>query len=502
MTGRAVARLLTATTATAFAILAWAAPANAEVSGNCDALIKGVSAHDRSSTDPGQAIKVQPDETVDYSVASATGITQRRFLMEYAGISIVVDKGTNKGDSTFSSGSAAVKDYAWLGAGLYKASGEATLKNGTTCSGAVLVDVAGNPLTTVLGVTGVIFVVIGLIGVIASSGTGSGQIIDELVGFVTGPGAPDPATATAGGGLLAPTGAEGANDPASAGTTGTTGTEAGDEPPKRKGHRGPGAGGADPAVAAGVASGGVVGGGGSTDPATPPAAHTSGRGGTAAAAAAAAAAAGAAGSENGSGGDAKAAEEPKPPPLPGMGLVTGTGEKADALIQAHETLTNAIGGLPISEEQQTKLTESLGLDKIKEKLDQVKEVTDTVTHFEEVGTETVDTLNRWGVPPKMVEAVLWTRWTMEASGRATQKFTDGIVTPVLEPVTKALGEAGVKADATEIAHAILPVQEFAEEASKAAMTSVKNVLGGDNIVGQLGKDPVVDEEWANIRTFK
>jgi hypothetical protein len=488
MTGRAVARLLTATTATAFAVLAWAAPANAEVSGNCDALIKGVSAHDRSSTDPGQAIKVQPDETVDYSVASATGITQRRFLMEYAGISIVVDKGTNKGDSTFSSGSAAVKDYAWLGAGLYKVSGEATLKNGTTCSGAVLVDVAGNPLTTVLGVTGVIFVVMGLIGVIASSGTGSGQIIDELVGFVTGAGAPDPATATGGGGLLAP--------------TGTTGTEAGDEPPPRKGRRG-GAGGADPAVAAAGATGALVGGeAGSTEPTAPPAAHTSGRGGAAAGAATAAAAAGAAGSEIGSGGDAKAAEEPKPPPLPGMGLVTGTGEKADALIQAHETLTNAIGGLPISEEQQTKLTESLGLDKIKEKLDQVKEVTDTVTHFEEVGTETVDTLNRWGVPPKMVEAVLWTRWTMEASGRATQKFTDGIVTPVLEPVTKALGEAGVKADATEIAHAILPVQEFAEEASKAAMTSVKNVLGGDNIVGQLGKDPVVDEEWANIRTFK
>jgi hypothetical protein len=246
----------------------------------------------------------------------------------------------------------------------------------------------------------------------------------------------------------------------------------------------------------------VGGEAGSTEPAAPPAAHTSGRGGAAAGAAAAAAAAGAAGSENGSGGDAKPAEESKPPPLPGMGLVTGTGEKADELIKAHETLTNAIGGLPISEEQQTKLTESLGLDKIKEKLDQVKEVTDTVTHFEEVGTETVDTLNRWGVPPKMVEAVLWTRWTMEASGRATQKFTDGIVTPVLEPVTKALGEAGVKADATEIAHAILPVQEFAEEASKAAMTSVKNVLGGDNIVGQLGKDPVVDEEWANIRTFK
>ena len=478
MSARAVTRLVTTIAATGLAVLAWGAPATAEVDGPCDALIKGVSAHDVSSTDPSQAIKVQPDETVDYSLASAAGITQRRFLMEYAGISIVIDKGTNKGDSTFSSGSAAVKSYAWLGAGLYKVSGEATLKNGTTCTGAVLIDVAGNPLSTVLGVNGVIAVVIGLIGLIAGSGTGSGRIIDELIGFVTGPDAPDPATAAGGGGLLVPTAGAGHSKAPGAGEDPTSGN-----------------GTADPGTRAGGA-----GPGGETEPVVPPTTRTGrGRGGAPPMEPAAATTGDPA--SNGSGGGA-GADAAKPPPLPGMGLVTGTGDTADSLIKAHETLTNAIGGLPISEEQQTKLTESLGLDKIKEKLDQVKEVTDTVTHFEEVGTETVDTLNRWGVPPKMVEAVLWTRWTMEASGRATQKFTDGIVTPVLEPVTKALGEAGVKADATEIAHAILPVQEFAEEASKAAMTSVKNVLGGDNIVGQLGKDPVVDEEWANIRTFK
>jgi hypothetical protein len=517
-----IGRWLTAGTVSTLALLAWAAPAAAEVSGNCDALIKGVSAHDRSSTDPGQAIKVKQDETVAYSVASAAGVTNRRFIMEYAGFSIVVDKGTGKGNDSFSSGGAAVKDYAWMGAGLYKVRGEATLKGGATCSGAVLIDVEGNPLTTVAGVAGVIAVVTGLIGVIAASGTKSGEIIDELVGFVTGPNGPAAETAAAGTGLLAPTGGrrnrggdpasgsgtegtDGTGDPASPGAN--TGAEPVEEPPTRKGrHR---AGGGDlPGTAAGgtaaggtavggAAAGGAAAGGtaaGGTEPIAPvtPVTPASGKSGPNDAAPAPVAAGG--GTDG-----ATPGEEQKPPPLPGMGFVTGTGEKADALIKAHETLTNAIGELPISEEQQKKLTETLGLEKIKEKLDQVKEVTDTVTHFEAVGTETVDNLNRWGVPPRMVEAILWFRWTTEASGRATQKFTDALVTPVLEPVTKAVGEAGIKADATEIAHALLPVQEFAEEASKAAMNSVKNVLGGQQAIDQRAQGGENEEEWNIVR---
>jgi hypothetical protein len=182
-----------------------------------------------------------------------------------------------------------------------------------------------------------------------------------------------------------------------------------------------------------------------------------------------------------------------------MGVVTGTGKTADALIEAHGQLTEAIGQLPITEEEQKKLTETLGLETIKDKLDQVKEVTDTVTHFEQVGTETVDTLNRWGLPPRMVDAILWFRWTTEASGRAGQKFVDGIVTPVVEPVTKALGEAGVEADAEEVTHSLLPVQEFAEEASKASMNAVKNVLGGQQRIDQIAQGCLDEEELAIVR---
>jgi hypothetical protein len=89
----------------------------------------------------------------------------------------------------------------------------------------------------------------------------------------------------------------------------------------------------------------------------------------------------------------------------------------------------------------------------------------------------------------------------EAGGRLGQKYTDGIVKPILEPITKVANQAGIKADAGDIAKALLPVQEAGEEASKALLNAGKNVLGGDNMLNQLGKDPVVDEEWRNIRTF-
>ena len=59
-----------------------------------------------------------------------------------------------------------------------------------------------------------------------------------------------------------------------------------------------------------------------------------------------------------------------------------------------------------------------------------------------------------------------------------------------------------QARATGIAQTWLTGQGWAGWASKASLPGVKNGPGGDNIVGQLGKDPMVDDEWGNIRTFK
>ena len=185
-----------------------------------------------------------------------------------------------------------------------------------------------------------------------------------------------------------------------------------------------------------------------------------------------------------------------------MEAVGTVGTTATALAEATEQLEGHIDDLPISDEQKEKLKETLATGTIKEKLDAINGVVETVQHFEAMGTETVDKMNRWGVNANGINGLLWLRTMAEASGRLGQKFTDGIVTPALEPVAKAAEAAGVEGvDAGEIAKTILPVQEVAEEASKALLNGAKNVLGGDNILDQLGQNAENDEEWRNIRTF-
>lgn len=184
-----------------------------------------------------------------------------------------------------------------------------------------------------------------------------------------------------------------------------------------------------------------------------------------------------------------------------MEAVATAGSTAAALTEAHDQLVEHIDGLDIPDEEKDKLKETLGLDKIKEKLDTVTEVTETVQHFEAMGTETVDTMNRWGVNANGINGLVWLRTMFEASGRLGQKAVDGIVEPVVTPVTELAGKAGVEVEVSDVVHTLLPVQEVAEEASKALLTGAKNVLGGDNILGQLGQDPVVDEEWRAIRSF-
>jgi hypothetical protein len=184
-----------------------------------------------------------------------------------------------------------------------------------------------------------------------------------------------------------------------------------------------------------------------------------------------------------------------------MATVTAIGSTATALTEAANQLEGHIDSLPVTDAQKEKIKETLGTETIKDKLDTVTSTVETIEHFEGMATDTVDTMNRWGVNANGINGLIWLRTMTEAGGRLGQKYTDGIVKPILEPITKVANAAGIKADAGEIAKTLLPVQEVAEEGSKALLTAGKNVLGGDNVLDQLGKDPVVDEEWRNIRTF-
>jgi hypothetical protein len=105
---------------------------------------------------------------------------------------------TDDGDTQWSS-TVNVNDYAWLGAGLYKVSGTATLSDGSTCSGAALINVTRNPLTTVAGGVATAATAAGVVGVGASSvasarngARGSRKVEEWIVDEIEKAGSPPP----------------------------------------------------------------------------------------------------------------------------------------------------------------------------------------------------------------------------------------------------------------------------------------------------------------------
>lgn len=144
------------------------APAWAEVNGNCQATFKGVDIAGLSSSSAGDAIDVDDNETVGVTFTSPVGFTSHDIKLEIAGISRSVASDTDDGDTQWSE-TVNVNDYAWAGAGLYKVSGSATLSDGSSCSGAALINVTANPLTTVAGGAAAAATVVGGAGVLGSS---------------------------------------------------------------------------------------------------------------------------------------------------------------------------------------------------------------------------------------------------------------------------------------------------------------------------------------------
>jgi hypothetical protein len=161
-------------------------PAWAEIDGNCEASIKGVDVRDRSSTSAADAIDVDEDEVVSVGMTSPTGFASHKIDLEIAGVRRTVSSKTDEGDTSWS-GSVNVKDYAWAGAGLYTVIGSATLSDGSSCSGAALINVTRNPLTTVAGAAAAATTAVGLVGVGTSAaassleGMRSGRRVEEWI---------------------------------------------------------------------------------------------------------------------------------------------------------------------------------------------------------------------------------------------------------------------------------------------------------------------------------
>lgn len=151
-------------------LLLAAGSASAEITGPCSGSFGGQDAAGLSSTSAADAVPVSEEGEVAWSFTSTGGAEIVSWTVDlfYGPFSAQVASGsdpepdeepdTTKGDI------ASVADYAWMGVGLYKVSATVGLHGGGACTGTVLVNVEGNPLTTVVGGGAAVIAVGGAVG--------------------------------------------------------------------------------------------------------------------------------------------------------------------------------------------------------------------------------------------------------------------------------------------------------------------------------------------------
>lgn len=120
-------------------------PAAAGVDGPCTILADGKNLAEVDEV-------VMPENgTISYDISSAAGVTSWNVQLKVAGFSQTVSEGSTEEGSSHISGQANVSQYATAGVGIYEVSASAQLADSQSCSANFLVQVVGNPLTTVAG---------------------------------------------------------------------------------------------------------------------------------------------------------------------------------------------------------------------------------------------------------------------------------------------------------------------------------------------------------------
>ena len=183
---RGICRLVLAITAalTLSTLPALALLASADVNGNCSATINGVDVKGLSSSNAGDAIEVKEHTAVSVTMQSAEGITHLRVQIEFAGFRWTVRDEATSGTSW--ENTVPVDKYAKYGVGLYKVIGLSDGPGGN-CSGSALINVSGNPLTTVAGAAAAGITALGGLGLAAAGvasaleGQAEGRAAEERV---------------------------------------------------------------------------------------------------------------------------------------------------------------------------------------------------------------------------------------------------------------------------------------------------------------------------------
>jgi hypothetical protein len=168
-----------------FAALALAAPSVAAttIDGPCQASIAGVNVADKGTDPTSDAIPVDEDATIRVSMSAAKPIEHLTVSLEFAGRSWTVHDRPTAGTSWTSM--IDVSDYADYGVGLYKVVGSSS-GSGLECSGAALVDVQGDPLTTIAGLAGLGMAILGGLGVTLLALGGRASFGRRIGGLVLG----------------------------------------------------------------------------------------------------------------------------------------------------------------------------------------------------------------------------------------------------------------------------------------------------------------------------
>ena len=135
--------------------------------------IAGAGVAGRSGTDPAAAIHVQKGGLVNVAMSASSPISQLKVKLAFAGFGWTVKNGAASGNSW--TRTLKVTDYASWGVGLYQVSGVST-GAGLSCTGTVLVRVAGNPLATVAGGTALGLSILGVVGLLGGALRGRSRV--------------------------------------------------------------------------------------------------------------------------------------------------------------------------------------------------------------------------------------------------------------------------------------------------------------------------------------
>lgn len=150
--------------AAAFVLAPGGRSAYAEINGPCTATVRGVAIDDLSSTSAGDAIEVESDELIPVELSTTNGATfdSHKFDLEILGFKVNIQDDPSDSDPTITD-TIDASDYSSYGVGLYKVSGTAHLSDGSNCTGSLLIQIKGNPLTTAAGIAALAVGVVGAI---------------------------------------------------------------------------------------------------------------------------------------------------------------------------------------------------------------------------------------------------------------------------------------------------------------------------------------------------